>query len=344
MSKARSRNTKPAQRPQTRTPARRPTPSNTAPSNGVADTENLETETEEETNSEEGVQTSSNESDVDEETAKLLAAENDDDDDEDDEDDDEDDDDDEEEEGLKTGEETNGSSDAAAPADGEPAAGGNGTPPAGEPAKKKRGGARKVGKRQVFYVCSATLELKEDDSKSKNEQVRKRNRKAGELAIVSEKVDVTMPPEGVEFDAKKAFEEAIQIFTKNHGEEPETVEGPCVYRKTGGSTLLNKKKKDRIDVRIAKDAPFIAKRANAVHMVKDIPWKAMINYTEDPRVVFAFYQGAKDPADLQKRIKSGEKIHKPSNGFVHFDVMSEVEEITKSPAADQTPAAPAASA
>lgn len=214
----------------------------------------------------------------------------------------------------------------------------NGAENTDKPKRKRTGPRVKPGKRQVIYECVSgeMLELLEDDSKSKIEAIRKRGKSTGDLAVISETVEVTMPPEGQEFDPKKAREEAILKFHEKWGVNPEIVKGPYLHRRTGTTTLL-KHKKDRIDVRIADNAAFTTERAMAVHIVKGIPWRAMINFTDNPEVVFAFYKGAEDPEALKKLQTDNPdlKIHKPANGFVYLECFKNINKVQASSPAEQ---------
>lgn len=167
------------------------------------------------------------------------------------------------------------------------------------------------GKRQIIFNCASNVTLPAD--------VAERNLSAGDEALVLEQVSVTMPAEGVDFDVARGRAEAIEIFTAKYGSAPEMVLGPYYIRKGISSSP---RKRETINVTIAKEAAFTAERGKAVHRFKNLDWNVLVNFTEKPDTVFVFYETLVDPKQAPK---DKTKFQKPAPKFLPVNALRDLQ-------------------
>ncbi len=167
------------------------------------------------------------------------------------------------------------------------------------------------GKRQIIFNCASNVILPAD--------VPERNLSVGEEALVLEQVSVTMPAEGVDFDVARGRVEAIEIFTAKYGSAPEMVLGPYYIRKGISSSP---RKRETINVTVAKDAPFTSERGKAIHRFKNMDWHVLVNFTERPDTVFVFYENLVDPKQAPK---DKSKFQKPAPKFLPVNALRDLQ-------------------
>lgn len=167
------------------------------------------------------------------------------------------------------------------------------------------------GKRQIIFNCASNVTLPAD--------VAERNLSAGDEALVLEQVSVTMPAENMDFDVTRGRAEAIEIFTAKYGTAPEMVLGPYYIRKGISSSP---RKRETINVTVAKEAPFTAERGKAIHRFKNFDWNVLVNFTEKPDTVFVFYEALVDPK-LAPKDKS--KFQKPAPKFLPVNALRDLQ-------------------
>lgn len=166
------------------------------------------------------------------------------------------------------------------------------------------------GKRQIIFNCASNVTLLED--------VAERNLKAGEQALILEQVAVSMPAENMDFDVAKGRAEAIEIFTAKYGVTPEVL-GPYYIRK---GIVSAPRKRETINVTVAKEAPFTTERGKAVHRFKDLDWNVLVNFTERKDTVFVFYENLVDPRQAPK---DKSKFQKPTPKFLPINALRELQ-------------------
>lgn len=161
---------------------------------------------------------------------------------------------------------------------------------------------RKRGKRQILFSCAANVILKNDDTG--------RNLKAGETALILEEVSVTMPAEGIDFDVARGRAEAIEIFESKYNVTPVCSPRPYYIRK---GLAAQPRKRETVNVTVAKEAAFTAERGHAIHRFKDLDWHVIVNFTVKPDLVWVFYDSLVDPS-LAPKDKT--KFQKPTPKFL----------------------------
>lgn len=147
------------------------------------------------------------------------------------------------------------------------------------------------GPRPVYFICSAFVMNAPQDLKE-------HGIKRGDSGVVQKQISVTMPAKAKDFfDVKKAHQEAISIFEKEFGVKPSAVSAP-VYTYLGEKA---KPSKPRESVKFDENFTFTGERSTAIHVVKDIPWKVLIQHTDREGEVFAMYQGIAEPMPEGKK-------------------------------------------
>lgn len=137
------------------------------------------------------------------------------------------------------------------------------------------------GPRPVYFICSAFV-------MNALQELKGHGIKRGDSGVVQKQISVTMPPKAKDFfDVKKAHQEAISIFEKEFGVKPSEVSAP-VYTYLGEKAKPSKR---RESVKFDENFTFTGERSTAIHVVKDIPWKVLIQHTDRDGEVFAMYQG-----------------------------------------------------
>lgn len=170
---------------------------------------------------------------------------------------------------------------------------------------------KKRGKRQVIFDCVGNVTLPAD--------IAERNLKAGDQALVADPIAVTMPADDADFDVVKSRNEAIEIFTALYTVAPEIVRGPYYNRK--GITSAPRKR-ETINVTVAKEAEFTAQRGNAIHSFKNLDWKVMVNFTTKPDTVWVFYDTLVDPKQAPK---DKSKFQKPTPKFLPISALRDIQ-------------------
>lgn len=145
------------------------------------------------------------------------------------------------------------------------------------------------GKRQILFSCAANVVLQQDDAD--------RGLKVGDTSLVLEEVSVTMPAEGIDFDVAKGRAEAIEAFQAKYNVIPVCSARPYYIRK--GITSAPRKR-ETINVTVAKEAEFTAERGSAIHRFKDHDWHVLVNFTKRKDTVFVFYEALVDPKQTPK--------------------------------------------
>ena len=170
------------------------------------------------------------------------------------------------------------------------------------------------GKRQAFYDCAANVIL--------TTSIPERNLKIGDSALILDPIAVTMPGDEGEFDRAKAKAEAIDAFTSKYGVEPELINGP-IYNMKGIASAP--RKRETLNVTVAKQAAFISERGKAIHRFKDLDWNVLVNFTTRPDTVYVFYENLVDPKQAPKLAKDKAKFQKPTPKFLPISALRNVE-------------------
>lgn len=169
---------------------------------------------------------------------------------------------------------------------------------------------KKRGKRQIIFTCAANVEIVEENLEQ--------GEIAGEMKLVLEEIAVSMPADDQTFDPAKGRIEASEIFENKYGVKP-AIKGPYYIRK---GIAAQPRKRETINVTVAKEAEFTAERGSAVHRFKDLDWKVIVNFTTKPDTVWVFYDTLVDPKQAPK---DKTKFQKPTPKFLPISSLRDVQ-------------------
>lgn len=176
--------------------------------------------------------------------------------------------------------------------------------------------AEKRGKRQIFFVMCGNVVFPEDNDEA--------GQTKGEEGLVLEFVPIPMPEGDGDSppDLEKGRKEAIAFFESKYGSQPEIVDQRAIYIRKG--TTTPQRKRETLNVTVAEKAPFSGEEGEAIHVLKGIPWKVMVQFTKKPNIVWVYYKNPVDPKSVSKT--EGKKNQRPP---VRYLPISNLKDITK---------------